>query len=401
MRVAIINMIPYGSTGKIMLQLADLSREKGLIARTYSTTPYDKKKKKTVGGLQDHYQWGSIPENKRHYFLGSLFDRNGCYSRKGTKNLIEDLENFSPDVIHLHNLHKFCINLPLLFNYLKKSNKKVLWTLHDCWTFTGHCPHFDMIGCDKWKTGCYKCPQYKAYPKSYIDRSKSMYKLKKKWFTGVENMTIVTPSNWLGDLVKQSFLKEYPVKIIPNGIDLSVFKPTESNFREKYYVKDKFVILGVAFGWGKRKGLDVFIELSKRLDKNFQIVLVGTDENLDKQLPENIISIHRTQNQIELAEIYSAADLFVNPTREDTFPTVNIESLACGTPIVTFRTGGSPDVIDKTCGSVVDKNDVDGIEKEIIRIKEQKPYSKEACLKRASNFDKSVKFAEYIDLYKE
>ena len=211
---------------------------------------------------------------------------------------------------------------------------------------------------------------------------------------------LITTSDKTKSALRSYNVDQY-INVIPNGIDLSVFKPTESNFREKYYVKDKFVILGVAFGWGKRKGLDVFIELSKRLDKNFQIVLVGTDENLDKQLPENIISIHRTQNQIELAEIYSAADLFVNPTREDTFPTVNIESLACGTPIVTFRTGGSPDVIDKTCGSVVDKNDVDGIEKEIIRIKEQKPYSKEACLKRASNFDKSVKFAEYIDLYKE
>ena len=401
MKVAIINMIPYGSTGKIMLHLADILRENGIMARTYSTTPYDQKAKKRVEGLQGHYEWGSFSENKRHYYLGSLLDRNGCFSKRGTKNLIKDLEEFSPDVIHLHNLHKHCINLPMLFKYLKKRKRKVVWTLHDCWAFTGHCPNFEMIGCDKWKTGCYKCSQYKAYPKSYIDRSKSMYKLKKKWFTGIEDMTLVTPSNWLAELTRQSFLKEYPVKTINNGIDLSTFKPTESDFRERYNLKDKFIILGVAFGWSKRKGLDVFIELSKRLDENFQIVLVGTNENVDKQLPENIISIHRTQNQLELAQIYSAADLLVNPTREDNFPTVNIEALACGTPVVTFNTGGCPEIVDKTCGSVVEKNDLDAMQSEIIRIKEQRPYSKDACLKRASDFDKKVKFMEYINLYKE
>ena len=209
-----------------MSSLNGVSRENGLSERTYSTRPYDKKKCKKVELPQNHFVWGSERENKRHYILGSLFDRNGCFSRIGTRNLIKDLESFDPDVIHLHNLHKFCINFPILFKYLKESNKKVVWTLHDCWAFTGHCPHFDMIGCEKWKTFCYKCPQFKSYPKSYIDRSRSMYKLKKKWFTGVENMTLVTPSKWLADLAKQSFLKDYPIQVINNGIDLSIFKPT-------------------------------------------------------------------------------------------------------------------------------------------------------------------------------
>ncbi len=400
MRVAIINMIPYGSTGKIMLQLADLVRDSGGEARTYATKPYDKKDKQIVLDLKNHYQWGSKAENKWHYHLGSLLDRNGCYSYAGTKRLIKNIEEFTPDVIHLHNLHKYCINLPMLFKYIKKNNIRVVWTLHDCWTFTGHCPHFDMIGCDKWKTGCYSCPQYKAYPKSYMDRSKSMYKLKKKWFTGIRDMTLVAPSQWLANLVKQSFLKEYPIKVINNGIDLSVFKPTESNFREKYDLQDKFIVLGVAFGWGQRKGLDVFIELSKRLPNDYQIVLVGTDDNVDKQLPPNIISIHRTQNQTELAEIYSAANLFVNPTREDNFPTVNIESLACGTPVLTFNTGGSPEIIDETCGALVEKNDIDMVEQEILRIRAEKRYTKDACLNRAKQFKKDDKFSEYLDLYK-
>lgn len=279
----------------------------------------------------------------------------------------------------------------------------MIWTLHDCWSFTGHCPYFDIAHCDKWKTGCHNCPQYREYPQSLFDNSKFMWKLKKKWFTGVENMTIVTPSQWLADLVKQSYLKDYPVKVINNGIDLSVFKPADSDFREKYHISaDKEILLGVAFGWGKRKGLDVFLELDKRLDaEKYQIVLVGTDDAVDKQLPENIISIHRTQNQQELAEIYSAADLFVNPTREENYPTVNMESIACGTPVLTFNTGGSPEIPDDTCGAVVPCDDVDAMEREIVRICRDKPFTKEVCLARAKAFDMNDRFEEYVELYKE
>lgn len=214
-------------------------------------------------------------------------------------------------------------------------------------------------------------------------------------------MTLVTPSEWLAGLVKQSFLKDYPIRVINNGIDLEVFKPTPSNFRETYGCGDKKIALGVAFGWGARKGLDVFLDLAKRLDsERYQIVLVGTDENVDKQLPNTVISIHRTQNQTELAKIYTAADVFVNPTREENYPTVNMEALACGTPVLTFQTGGSPEILDVTCGSVVPKNDIDALYREIIRICETAPYSIEACLKKAKQFDKNEKFQEYIDLYR-
>lgn len=235
----------------------------------------------------------------------------------------------------------------------------------------------------------------------YIDTSEKMYNLKKKWFCGIKDMTIVTPSKWLADCVKQSFLNEYPIKVINNGIDLSVFKPVESNFREKYNLENKKIILGVAFGWGYRKGIDVFSELSKRLGDDYKIVLVGTDPDTDSKLPENIISINRTDNQVELAKIYTAADLFVTPTREDNFPTVNIEALACGTPVLTFRTGGSPEIADESCGSVVDVDDFDGMESEIIRICTESPYSKEACLKKAKQYDKNNCFEEYIKVYED
>lgn len=291
--------------------------------------------------------------------------------------------------------------MPLLFKYIKAHSIPVIWTLHDCWAFTGHCPYFDMAECTKWKTGCYSCPKYKEYPTTILDNSKFMYRLKKKWFSGVKNMNIITPSQWLADLVKQSFLKDYPVKVINNGIDLNIFKPVKSDFRKKHRINnDDYMLLGVAFGWGERKGLDVFTTLAKNLADNYKIVLVGTDNEIDKLLPPNIISIHRTQNQAELAEIYTAADLFINPTREENYPTVNMEAIACGTPVLTFDTGGSPEIPDETCGAVVPKNDIEAMQREIIRICKNKPYSSEACIERAKKFNMNDRFMEYIKLYK-
>ena len=401
MKIAEINMLSYGSTGKIMFQIADAARKQGHIVKTFSALPYSKQKKQNKCEIKDNYNFGSYRENFIHYYLGIIFGANGMFSRRGTKKLINELKQFDPDIIHLHNLHSFCVNMPLLFKYLKRSRAKVVWTLHDCWAFTGKCAHFDLIGCEKWKNGCHNCKNLRAYPRSVIDTSRRMYKKKKQWFCSLKNMVLVTPSVWLGNLVKQSFLKDYPVKVINNGIDLEVFKPIESDFRKKHQISEnKKIVLGVAFGWGERKGLDVFVELSKRLDnEQYKIVLVGTDEYTERLLPENVISIHRTQNQKELAEIYSAADVFVNPTREEVFGLVNVEALACGTPVVTFNTGGSPEIPDKDSGVVVEKNDIDAMFKEIVRINTEKPFSKEQCLKRARQFDINEKYKEYIDLF--
>lgn len=292
------------------------------------------------------------------------------------------------------------MNLPLFFKYIKKAQIPIVWTLHDCWAFTGQCPHFTVANCDKWKTGCHDCPfPHDEYPQARVDRSELMWRIKKKWFTGVKNMTIVTPSQWLADLVNQSYLGEYPVQVINNGIDLSVFTPTSSNFRDRYGIGDKYIVLGVSLGWGDKKGLDVFAELSKRLPESYQIVLVGTNGDTDSVLPDNIISIHSTNNQQELAEIYTASDVFANPTREENYPTVNMEALACGTPVVTFNTGGSPEIIDESCGIVVDCNDIDAMECAIKNVCENKLFSEAACLKHAEDFDSNVRFQEYIDLY--
>ena len=397
MRIFSINSVPYGSTARIMLGISEQALEFGhiaVMATGYSSHPLQELENKYI-------KIGNIADKQLHTTLSKITGKNGCFSRFATKKLIKHIKKCNPDILHLHNVHGWYLHLPTLFDFIKKSNIQVVWTLHDCWTFTGKCAHFEKIGCEKWKTGCFSCPQLREYPQSYVDCSKSMYQKKKEWFTGVENLTIVTPSAWLADLVKQSFLQEYPVKIIQNGINLSVFSPTASDFKKRYGIEGKHLILGVSLGWSDSKGLDVFVELAKRLGEEYAILLVGTDEKTDKLLPKNVISIHRTQNVKELAELYSAADVLVNPTREDTFPTVNIEALACGTPVVTFRSGGSPECIDESCGVVVEKNNVDEMERQIKRVCEDKPFTKEACVARAKQFDKKNKFNEYVKLYEK
>lgn len=378
-----------------MLQIAQNARIAGHEVITYSKYW----KKNPI--IKDHHYIGSAGENLLNRIVGPIVE-DGCTSILATTRLIRKLDAFSPEVIHLHNLHGWYLNYGMLFHYIKKNKIRVIWTLHDCWPFTGQCPHFDMVSCDKWKAGCHHCPQFREYPAAVFDRTDVMWKKKRGWFTGVEDMTIVTPSFWLAALVKQSFLQEYPVRVIHNGIDLDVFRPTSSSFKERYGISEGVhIVLGVASAWGRRKGLDVFIELAKVLDDSYKIVLVGTDKQIDKQLPEGILSIHCTYNQQELAEIYTVADVFVNPTREDNFPTVNLEAIACGTPVVTFNTGGSPECIDDTCGCVVKKDDIGALVQKIQWICTEKPFSEKSCIRRAENFHKKHRFEEYVKLYEK
>ena len=393
MKILEINQVNFGSTGHIMLQIADLATKKGheVICSFYARRNKDKDK--------NCIYIGNKVSHNIHKKLYRKTGNNGCYSKISTWNFLRKVKKFDPDLIHIHNLHNCYINLPMLFHYIKKNNKRVVWTLHDCWSFTGQCPYFTAVGCEKWKTGCHDCEQINRYPSCSVDRTDKMWNRKKEWFTGVQNLTIVTPSQWLADLAKQSFLKDYPVKVINNGINLDVFKPTESDFRTKHNLEDKKIILGVASVWEVRKGLDVFIELSKRLDDRYKIVLVGTNDEVDKKLPEGIISIHRTSNQKELAELYTAADVFFIPTREDNFPTVNMESLACGTPVLTFNTGGSPEMVDEATGVVLMNEDIASVEQAVISMCESGKYSKEACTERAKQYDSGLKYNEYLSLF--
>ena len=323
----------------------------------------------------------------------------GFNSEKATRRMIEELDAIQPDIVHLHNIHSHDCNLETLFKYFKSKKIKLFWTFHDCWAFTGYCTYFDAVKCDKWKTKCSRCVKWREQS-WFFDKSSKLFERKKQLFEGLD-LTIITPSQWLADLVKQSFLSEYQVKVINNGIDLSVFKPVCSDFRKKYDLENKKIVLGVSYGWDARKGIDVFAQLAERLSDEYKIVLVGIDEKTDKQLPDGILSIKCTRDRQELAEIYSAADIFVNPTREENYPTVNMEALACGTPVLTFRTGGSPEMLDETCAVVVECDDIDSLEREIIRICNDEPYNKEACVKKAEAFDENSKYKEYVEFYKK
>lgn len=392
MRILEINTVNFGSTGKIMLQIADLARKEGdEVVCSYYARRVKNPDKNTI-------YIGNKYSHNIHKRLFKYTGYNGCFQRLSTWNFLRKVKKYNPDIIHLHNLHNCYINLPMLFKFIKKNNIRVVWTLHDCWSFTGQCPYFTEVGCYKWKTGCHDCEQINRYPSSKVDCTSKMWKLKKEWFTGVKELTIVTPSQWLADLAKESYLKEYPVHVIYNGIDLTVFRPTDSDFRTKYCIGRKFIVLGIASFWEKRKGLDVFIELSKRLDERFQIVLVGTDDKVDKMLPENIISIHRTNSQKELAEVYTAADVFFNPTREEVLGLVNIESMACGTPVITFRTGGCPELINEKVGFVIEDS-IDAAEQKILFVYENRPFDEIDLLCRAKDFDSERKNREYLRLF--
>lgn len=398
MKVLQINSVcGVGSTGRIATDIHHILKEQG--HESYIAYGRD-----LPLNCDTAIRIGTKYDNYAHVALTRIYDKHGYGSKRATKEFIKQLDVLNPDVIHLHNIHGYYINIELLFEYLKKVNKPIIWTLHDCWAFTGHCAYFDFVNCNKWKTGCNKCPQKNTYPSSLIlDNSKDNYLKKKEIFTGISNMTIVTPSNWLANLVKDSFIGEYPVKVINNGIDLDVFKPIESEFRKRYGLGNKFVILGVASVWEERKGFNYFIKLSDQLQLDETIVLVGLTEEQKKKLPENIIGITRTNNIKELAKIYSAADVFVNPTLEDNFPTTNLEALSCGTPVITFNTGGSIECIDETTGFIIDKGNIDELVHSLRKIKEngKKIYTASCIESSKHKYNKIDRFNEYIEIYKE
>lgn len=359
-------------------------------------------------GIDSYVVWGRgrKAENDHEYFMDDslgvklhgvytrITDKAGFASTLSTRKLLHWLDEIEPDIIHLHCIHGYFINISLLFTYIKEKNIKVIWTQHDCWAFTGHCAYFDACGCEKWKTGCHDCEQLTTYPASRLmDNSKWNWETKKELFTGA-NVIVVTPCEWLFKLAKMSFLGEYPIYVIYNGIDTNVFKPTKSYFKEKNKIEAKKMILGVASEWTERKGLRDFIELDEMLDKKeYVIVLVGVSKKQAKNLPKDIIALNRTNNVKELVEIYSAADVYFNPTYEDNFPTTNLEATACGTPVITYDTGGSPESADPR--AVVQKGNLNRV-KDIICSELQifKPR-----LRDEIKVESMV--AEYIQLYRD
>jgi glycosyltransferase involved in cell wall biosynthesis len=365
-------------------------------------------------GCESAIAWGrinTVPESVRTIQIGNYIDQqlHGLYtritdkcgfgSRRVTQEFIKKIEEYKPDLIQLHIMHGYYINLEILFKYIKKKNIPVVWTFHDCWAFTGHCPYFDLVGCDKWKTGCHDCQQKKHHPTSWlVDNSEWNWKKKKELFNGIGNFTIVTPSEWMAGLVRQSFLKDCRIEVINNGINLNDFKPTQGNVYDKHDInKGKKIVLGVSSSWVKSKGIEDFTLLAERLPTDYQVVLVGLTKEQKESLPSNIIGIQRTDSVHELAELYTAAEVFVNPTYEDNYPTTNLEALACGTPVVTYRTGGSAEAVQESgCGEIVDQGDIEGLKSAIMcQCKNQKEN------RSLYKCDEYLNYQKYYKLYQK
>jgi glycosyltransferase involved in cell wall biosynthesis len=339
-----------------------------------------------------------------HGLMTRFFDMHGLGSKVATRRFIKEIEKIKPDVIHIHNIHGYFLNYKILFNYLSKTDIPVVWTVHDCWLYTGHCYHYANVGCEKWKNQCKKCPQKTAFPTSILlDRSKRNFTDKRGAFTSLKNLTIVTVSEWMKDEMSNSFLKDCNFMVIHNGIDLNVFdvKSDDKALREKYNLGDKKIILGLASIWSKEKGWYDFVQMSKMLDDDEVIVMVGVNEKQMEQLPKGIIGIRRTENVHQLAELYSAATAFVNPTWQDNYPTVNLEAIACGTPVVTYRTGGSIEAVTEDTGYVVEQGDVEGLLKAVREIKNKgkEQYTARCRAHALENFSKEERYADYLKLY--
>lgn len=391
MKVLFINLVyGIGSTGKIISDIMNLLEQSGDEVRALYGVwgkPKDSRSK----------QCSTYLEYCFHNRMSRLTDHAGLYSWQATRRMIREIQSFQPDVIHLHTLHGFYLNFEMLFRFLKESKIPVIWTLHDCWAFTGHCTHYSQVQCDQWRTQCTKCDLLHRYPQCYFggDVQKN-FNRKKRAFLGVENMTITVPSQWLAAQVAKSFLRDYPIRVIPNGVDLSIFHQTASNLREENNLREKKIVLGVANAWNKRKGLDDILCLASRLDAEFRVVLIGLTEEQLTVLPHGVLGIKRTSNQNELAQWYSAADVFINPTYEETFGMTTIEAQACGTPVVVYRTDGCPETVASSNGILVEQGNLDKLEAAVRKIVNS---GISADAKAMQKFEISCAYKKYVSLY--
>ena len=396
MNVLQINTVcGFGSTGRTSIELARALMDHGdtcHIAYGQGESDYEKS-----------FKIGTRIENHLHNVGSRMFGKQAYYTTSGTSKLTQYIADIQPDVIHLRNLHGNYLNIEILFGYLASIDTPVVWTLHDCWPYTGKCAHYTAVGCDKWQLQCSHCPQVHQYPPSlFLDRSAQMFVDKKRWFSAVKDMTIVPVSHWLAGEVRKSFLARFPIKPIYNWINQEVFKPTLSDARERYQInKDTFVILGISGGWRKDSSkLRDFIDLSRLLPKTMQIVLVGDTKNSDC-IPEHIKHIPYVESTNELAKIYSMADVYVHFSTEDTFGKVIAEALACGTPAVVYDSTACPEVVGDGCGFVVERRNVEGAFQAAAKVSRMgKRFFSSTCIAFATeNFNYKTNAGSYISLF--
>lgn len=397
MKIAIVQIGNTGFFPKYYNAISDSIERNGDIVRLF--VPNSSRNKRNT--LSNQITFGTRFNWFIHYKLYKLTGIQDIFSFFATLNLVRKMKKYSPDVIHLNVINDKIINIPLFVRFVNKNNIAVVWTMHDCRAFTGQCPYFDEVDCFRWKIGCGKCP----ICETKIDNTHITWNIRRKWETKIKRMVIVTPSKWLANYVKQSFFKNYPVKVIYNGVDIDGFsKKTGLDVRKEYGIpENKKIILGCSISWEHRKGLGYFVQLAKTLPDGYHIVLVGNiDEEKKKKLVENnIICTGKTKTFDEMVAWYQTASVFCNPTMADNFPTVNIEALAAGTPVVTFNTGGSPEAIDESTGIVVEQGNIDKLYKAVIKVAENRNiYTKENSIRRSSMFSKN-QYDLYVKLYHE
>lgn len=408
MKLAVINSVArYGSTGKLAEMLGN---GEGIQSRIY----YGRKSaavdlsgiRKEI--LQDdaHFYFGGVASFAGHMIKTFLFDSHAFESTAKTIEMVADLKVFAPDLVHLHNLHGYYLDVEPLFAYLRESGVPVIWTLHDCWAFTGHCAHYTSVHCDKWKTTCTNCPALSHYPPTFNGRNTVKNQVRKQEiFTSLnaDQMTIVTPSVWLKEEAEQSYLSKYRILAIPNGIDTNIFTRRESSFRKDHGLEDRFVILAAASNWYKEKGSEDLVRLAQNLPDRTALVAVGVTGSLKNRLNlPNVTALERTENADQMAELYSSADVFINLTQEDTFPTVNIEAQACGCPVITYAVGGSPEIMTEQTGLSVPANDLDAMIGMIKVMRDRQiTFRTEDCIARGQEYTRERMKEEYRKLYSE
>lgn len=391
------------STGRIMQEIGELAMQNGWECHI----AYSKGRDGIRECRSDIIPVGNKWSTAWHGIETRLFDRHGLASSHATRQFVRKIEEIRPDVVHIHNIHGYFLNYQILFDYLSKAGIPVVWTVHDCWLYTGHCYYYSFAGCERWQTGCHHCPQKKEFPTSlFCDRSRRNFEDKKAAFTSMplDRMTIVPVSEWIRNEMRRSFLNAYPFRVIHNGINTDIFNIYDDRqVRKTYGLGNRHILLGVASIWSREKGLDDFIRMAGMLNEDEVVVLVGIKPEDRKRLPDNVVGIARTENIRQLAELYAAADVFVNPTWQDNYPTVNMEAIACGTPVVTYRTGGSVEVITPSTGMIVEQGNLNELLKSIREIESKgKASYQEACRKYALlNFKKEDRYMEYLRLYEE
>ena len=400
MKVLQINTVcGYGSTGRIAVDIAHMLEENGHACRILFG------RGSTPAGVDCRRVGNNLLVNL-HGVASRITDRQGFYSKTTSRRLIAEAQAYDPDVIHLHNVHGYYLYLPMLFEWLAVCGKPVVWTLHDCWTFTGHCAHFANVNCQKWKTGCGRCPLKGSYPASLVmDHSKKNYQQKRAMFTSLPSACLVTPSQWLASLVKESYMGRFPVEVIANGINTAAFSPQADEavqaLRAKHGLEGQRIYLGVAGVWTPQKDLGDLKEMASHLREDERLVVIGLTPSQAADMPKKILGLTRTENLAALAAWYTLADVLVNPTWEDTFPTVNLEAMACGTPVAAYRTGGCPEQIVPSVGRIVEQRDVEGLLQAARELRKEQDGLSENCRAHVeAHYDARRQIARYIDLYR-